>query len=162
MTTRYSDTILIGQNRVAFQSFCHSILCCCFCFVFVTVQGDAACTSERFSFFILQGSMYVHGVNGCPTCTPCTTGDRIIMWSECEGVVCTRLGKRIRWVRNQWHNIMRILLDLITCTTCTFSSFEAPDKKWTYTTGIINYTVLFKEHPSSSQGSLTTTLSSAE
>ena len=27
----------------------------------------------------------------------------------------------------------------------TFSSFEAADKKWTYTTGIINYTVLFKE-----------------
>ena len=44
----------------------------------------------------------------------------------------------------------------------TFSSFEAADKKWTYTTGIINYTVLFKEHPISSQESFTTTLSSAK
>ena len=66
MTTRYSDTILIGQKRVAFQSFCHSILCCCFCFVFVTAQGDVAYTSEALLVFhpirqhvMCMGSMVV-------------------------------------------------------------------------------------------------------
>ena len=42
-------------------------------------------------FSSYKAACNVHGVNGCPTRTPCTTGDR--MSSECEGVVCTRLGK---------------------------------------------------------------------
>ena len=83
-------------------------------------------STSRFSSY--KAACKVHGVNGCPTCTPCTTGDRIIMWSECEGVVCTRLGKRIvhgsvmayeNFARSDnMHN--------------TFSSFDAADKKWTY------------------------------
>ena len=35
-------------------------------------------SASRFSSY--KAACNVHGVNGCPTCTPCTTGDRIIMW----------------------------------------------------------------------------------